>query len=415
MDSFLLKSLILLEPVHPLHQKKVDIRINNGVIAQVKEDLEATTNENVIDLNGYFVSGGWFDPEVALSEPGFESKGRLFEDLDRIASSGFTHIGLLPNFDPVPDKGSILSYFSQFNSHPTRIINYGTLSQASKGEDLSELFDLSESGTTVFYDYKRDIANTGLMKLALQYTQQFNGIVGTFACDGYLKGKGVALEGVTSTRLGLKAIPSIAESIRIQRDLELLRYTGGRLHVLNISTPESVKLIRDAKREGLRVTSSVSIAQLYFDDTVLEEFDGRFKLLPPLGTKITQGILLEALLDGTIDFVGSDHYNCSTEEKNVEFDLAEFGSRSNQHLFASLTKLTDCNTACELLKRPYTFFGIEKPIIADGSIASLSFFSEEPYSVTEKEPQTELFFGQQFDFRAQGVFSNGKLHLKQPS
>ena len=412
MDSFLLKSLLLSEPAHPLHQKRVDIRIKNGVIIEINEVLEATTTESVIDLNGYFVSGGWFDPEVALSEPGFESKGRLMDDLNTIAESGCTHIGLLPNFDPVPDKGSVVSYFSQFNSHPTRIINYGTLSKASNGEDLAELYDLSQSGTSVFYDYKKDILNTSLMKLALQYTQPFKGVVGVFACDGYLKGKGVALEGVTSTRLGLKAIPAIAESIRIQRDLELLRYTGGKLHFLNISTPESVSLIRNAKSEGLNVTASVSIAQLYFNDTALEEFEGRYKLLPPLSNKTTQKVLLDALLEGTIDFIGSDHYNCSTEEKNVEFDLADFGSRSNEHLFAALTELVGFCTACELLQRPYTFFGLEKPTLAQGSVATLSFFRKEPYRVTEKEPQTELFFGQQFDYKAQGIFSNGKLHLK---
>ncbi|MDA0678287.1 MAG: dihydroorotase, partial [Bacteroidetes bacterium] len=192
----------------------------------------------------------------------------------------------------------------------------------------------------------------------------------------------------------------------------LLRYTGGKLHFLNISTPESVSLIRNAKSEGLNVTASVSIAQLYFNDTALEEFEGRYKLLPPLSNKTTQKVLLDALLEGTIDFIGSDHYNCSTEEKNVEFDLAEFGSRSNEHLFAALTELVGYGTACELLQRPYTFFGLEKPTLAQGSVATLSFFRKEPYRVTEKEPQTELFFGQQFDYKAQGIFSNGKLHLK---
>ena len=412
MKDYLLKGVTLIETGHPLNNQIVDIRIQGANITEIGTDLSVHTEE-AIDLSGQMVSSGWIDAEIALSEPGYEAKGKLLDDLTSISKNGFTHIGLLPNTLPLPDKGSALSFFNQYKHLPINILPYGTLSLDSKGEELAELYDLKQSGAIAFVDYKKGITNTGLMKLALQYTQPFDGIVGVFPCDYYLKGKGVVREGITSTQLGLKGIPSIAESIRIQRDLELLRYTGGKIHFMGISTLESIELIREAKQEGLSVTASVSIGNLYFNDEKLEGFDSRYKLNPPLANEETRLKLIEALKEGTIDIVVSDHFNCSTEEKNLEFDLAEFGSKTKDYLFPALSKLVGIEKAVEILCRGYQIFQIPIPEIKEGSVANLSFFTiDKSHIAVEKDPQTELFCDESFKTIGTGSFFKGILTLK---
>ena len=412
MKDYLLKGVTLVETGHPLNNQIVDIKIQGEVITEIGSDLDVNAEE-VINLSGQMVSSGWIDAEIALSEPGYESKGKLLDDLSSISKNGFTHIGLLPNTLPLPDKGSALSFFNQYKYLPVSILPFGTLSLNSNGEELAELYDLKQSGAIVYVDYKKGITNTGLMKLALQYTQPFNGIVGVFPCDHYLKGKGVVREGITSTRLGLKGIPSIAESMRIQRDLELLRYTGGKIHFMGVSTSESVELIREAKQEGLSVTASVSIGNLYFNDEKLEGFDSRYKLNPPLANEETRLKLIDALMEGTIDIVVSDHFNCSTEEKNLEFDLAEFGSKTKDYLFPALSKLVGVQKAVEILCRGYQLFQLPTPNIKEGSLANLSFFAtDQSHTAIEKDPQTELFYGESFENIGTGSFFKGMLTLR---
>jgi len=412
MKDYLLKGVTLVETGHPLNNQIVDIKIQGEVITEIGSDLDVNAEE-VINLSGQMVSSGWIDAEIALSEPGYESKGKLLDDLSSISKNGFTHIGLLPNTLPLPDKGSALSFFNQYKYLPVSILPFGTLSLDGNGEELAELYDLKQSGAIVYVDYKKGITNTGLMKLALQYTQPFNGIVGVFPCDHYLKGKGVVREGITSTRLGLKGIPSIAESMRIQRDLELLRYTGGKIHFMGVSTSESVELIREAKQEGLSVTASVSIGNLYFNDEKLEGFDSRYKLNPPLANEETRLKLIDALMEGTIDIVVSDHFNCSTEEKNLEFDLAEFGSKTKDYLFPALSKLVGVQKAVEILCRGYQLFQLPTPNIKEGSLANLSFFAtDQSHTAIEKDPQTELFYGESFENIGTGSFFKGMLTLR---
>lgn len=411
MKDYLLKALTLISKGHPFHNQLIDIRIKGDTIVEIGKNLSPKT-EDLIDLKGQMVSGGWFDAEVALSEPGYEAKGRLLDDLTSLSKNGFTHIGLLPNTLPLPDKGSVLSYFNQFKDLPINVLPYGSLSLNGEGNELAELYDLDQSGAIAYVDYKKGIANTGLMKLALQYAQPFNGIVGVFPCDHYLKGKGVIREGIISTRLGLKGIPAIAESIRVQRDLELLRYTGGQIHFMGITTLESLRLIKEAKKEGFHVTASVGIGNLYFNEDKLEDFDSRYKLNPPIATEETRVKLLEALVDGTIDLVVSDHFNCSTEEKNLEFELAEFGSKTKDYFFPALCKLLGEQRTVEILHRGYQLFRLSAPEIKEGAIANLSFFSKkENYIAKETDPQTELFEGESFDIIATGSFFNGKLSL----
>src|SRR5690606_3966865 len=161
----------------------------------------------------------------------------------------------------------------------------GALTKDSEGKELAELFDMKAAGAVAFYDYKRAVSNANLMKIALQYADNFGGLICSFPQNNTITGNGVMNEHVTSTRLGLKGNPSLAEELQISRDLFLLEYTGGKLHIPTISSAKSVALIREAKKKKLQVTCSVAIHNLFFTDEALVEFDSNFKVLPPLRTQ----------------------------------------------------------------------------------------------------------------------------------
>ncbi|MCV6630752.1 MAG: dihydroorotase, partial [Flavobacteriaceae bacterium] len=242
------------------------------------------------------------------------------------AKSGFTRVILNSNVKPVPNQASAIKYpLNIAKGHAVNVHPVGALTMGAEGEALAELFDMQQAGAVGFYDYQLPVNNANLLKIALQYTQGFNGLVFSFPMQSQLGHKGVANEEVTATNLGLKGIPAVAESLQIQRDLSILEYTGGKLHFPTISTKESVTLLAKAKKKGLDVSCSVALPHLWFTDSVLENFDTNYKLLPPLRTETDRQALIEGVLDGTIDFVTSDHNPLDIENKKLEFDHAAFG------------------------------------------------------------------------------------------
>src|SRR5690606_15575747 len=171
---------------------------------------------------------------------------------------------------------------SRANGAATSLHPIGSLTKGSEGKDIAELYDMQNAGAVAFGDYNKDLADANILKIALQYVQDFDGLVIAFAQDEKIKGKGVVHEGFVSTRLGLKGIPPLAEELQIARNLYLLEYTGGKMHVPTVSTAKSVQLIREAKAKGLNVTCSVTVHHLVLTDEVLKDFDTRYKVMPPL-------------------------------------------------------------------------------------------------------------------------------------
>ena len=192
-------------------------------------------------------------------------------------------------------------------------------------------------------------------------------------------------EGVQSVQLGLKGIPKLAEHLQISRDLSILKYTGGTLHIPTISTAESVALIREAKKEGLKVSCSVSVYNLVLTDQVLESFDTNHKLLPPLRGEEDQKALIQGLHDGTIDGVTSDHNPIDIEHKNVEFDHAMFGSVGLEHTFGVLLEQLSLDQVINALTGLRTCFGLEKEFIATGNQVNMTVFTPETAGVVRKE------------------------------
>ena len=405
----LLQSVTLHEPSHSLHQTVVDIRIVDGKIKQIAKKIKPLSSDSIEDLKGLHVSYGWFDPEVNFSEPGYESKGRFVDDLNSAARCGYTALGIMPDTLPHPNNGSALAFYNGFSAHPVNVHPFGTLTHDAKGVDLSELYDLQKAGALGFYDYKRPLVESNLLKLALQYSKGFDGKIMVYPQDASMSKGGQLRESPLNLSLGLKSIPDLSEYLAVQMCIELLRYTNAKLHLTGISTAAALTLIKKAKKEGLNLSCSTTIGLLYFDEKELQSFDPRYKLAPALTDQKTRKALKDALSSGVIDYVTSDHNNVSVEEKDVEFSDADFGSRSLNALFPALCDLFGLEKAIELMKRPYATYGLGRAEIKEDTRAQLSLFKMQKHRIQERENQTHLFNNQEFTHKGVGVFSKGQF------
>ena len=412
--SILLKSATVVDQQSKYHLKKCDILIEKGIISKIASSIPAQKNMQVISRHNLHVSRGWFDSGVCFGEPGFEERENIKNGLKTAALSGFTTVALNTNTYPVPDnKGAIRFLKTVAHNHGVTLLPNGCLTQKAKGEDLAELFDMQGEGALSFYDYKKPIANPNLLKIALQYTQSFNGLVQSYPCEKAIAPKGMVNEHLSATLLGLKGIPSLAESLQVARDLYILEYTGGRLHIPTISTKESVGLIKQAKKKGLHVTCSVSINNLTLTDDVLESFDTNYKLMPPLRTPQDVKALKKGLKEGTIDMVTSDHNPIDIENKKIEFDHAKYGSIGLESCFGALQKATDLETAIQVLTQQ-SVFNISQSSITKGEKATITLFDPSLQWEFEKEhiiatSKNAALLSQPLLGKAYGIVNNNKL------
>lgn len=408
--TLLIKSATVHDKGQPaLHLKKRDILIENGNIAAIGRELKPGSKTRIIKGKNLHVSPGWFDSSVSFGEPGYEERETISRGLEVAAKSGFAGIVLNTNTNPTPDSsGDIINLLAASKDHCTELFPMGTVTVASAGQDLSELYDMYTAGAVAFSDYKSPIDNPNVLKLALQYSQGFNGLVYSFPQDAQLAGKGQINEGRVSVRLGLKGIPCLAEELRIARDLALLEYTGGKLHIPTISCEASLKLITAAKKKGLDVSCSVSIHHLWFSDEVLDAFDTNFKISPPLRTRDECKLLQKALKSGVIDFVTSDHCPLDIEQKRREFDQAAFGALGLEEAFGVLNTLFGPEDSAEILSRGRNRFGLEPVGIAEGQPALLTLFDPETeYTLREEDlgstSKNSMFLGVPLKGKALGI------------
>ena len=410
--DIILKSAKIIDPGNnSLHLKKRDIHIKNGTIEKIASKIDAKGKTVAVNLTNLHVSPGWLDSGVSFGEPGFEDRETISNGLKTAAKSGFTAVVLNPNTHPAPDSsGDIVFLKNAARGAATDLYPLGSLTMKREGKDLAELYDMSKSGAVGFYDFKSSVTNANLLKIALLYAQNSNGLVHSFPMDTAIAAKGLVNEGEVSTALGLKGIPVLAETLQIARDLFILEYTGGKLHIPTISSAASVKLIADAKKKGLDISCSVALHNLYFDDKVLKEFDSTYKVMPPIRTNNDAKALLRGIKDGTIDFITSDHSPKTIEEKNVEFDNAANGTIGLESAFGVLNSLVDTNTAVQLLSKGRERFGIPPITIAQGHVANLSLFDPDyVYTFTEdhilSSSKNSIFNGEKLKGRVYGIIA----------
>lgn len=416
--KIIIREAKIIDSESPFHNKTADILIVDGIIKKIGVSLPNSENAKEIKLDNLHISQGWFDSSVSLGEPGFEDRETIANGLNVAAKSGFTAIALQPNSYPIIDNQSQINFVkNKANGFATQLYPIGALTKGSEGKDMTELFDMKNAGAVAFGDYNKNLDNANLLKIALQYVQDFDGLLIAFAQDSDIKGNGVANEGVVSTKLGLKGIPNLAEELQIARNLFLLEYTGGKLHIPTISTAKSVQLIKEAKAKGLNVSCSVAVHHLVLTDEKLEAFDTRYKVSPPLRTETDKKALIAGILDNTIDMITSDHNPIDIEHKKMEFDLAKNGTIGLESAFGSLLNVLPLEKVIEKLTAGKTTFGIETQTIAEGKTANISLFNPEGKSIFTKEnilskSKNSAFLGVEMKGKIYGIYNQGKLVLE---
>ena len=415
--NILIKSATIIDSKSEFHNSTQDVLIENGVITKISKSIKNPNNYKEIKRDNLHISQGWFDSSVSFGEPGYEERETIENGLKTAAHSGFTAVAVNSNTNPVIDSNSDITFLkSKANKNAVELLPIGALTIGSKSEYLAELFDMRSAGAVAFYDYKKPISNPNLMKIALQYASNFDGLVCSFPQENKIAGHGVMNENVTSTKQGLKGIPALAEELQVARDLFLLEYTGGKLHIPTISTATSVALIREAKKKKLNVSCSVAIHNLYFTDEVLTDFNTNFKVLPPLRTQTDIEALIEAVKDGTIDMVTTDHSPIDIEEKKIEFDHANYGTIGLESAFGALQNIFTTKKTIEVLTKGKTRFGLEQTPIQIGNTAKISLFNpDEKYEFLKSniisKSKNAIFENETLKGRVYGIIAKNKAVL----
>ena len=415
----IIRNATIIDAKSPFHNKTADILIADGCILKIENKIANPENCQEIQLDNLHVSPGWFDSSVSLGEPGFEDRETIENGLLVAAKSGFTGIALQPNSFPIIDNQSQVHFVkSKAQAAATELFPIGALTKGSEGKDMAELFDMKNAGAIAFGDYNRNMENANLLKIALQYTQDFDGLVIVFSQDEKIKGNGVANEGAVSTRLGLKGIPNLAEELQVARNLFLLEYTGGKLHIPTISTAKSAALIQEAKAKYLNVSCSVSIQNLVLTDVKLEEFDTRYKVSPPLRNEADRLALIEGVKNGTIDMITSDHNPIDIEHKKMDFDTARNGTIGLESAFGALLTVLPIEIVIEKLTAARAIFGLENPSISEGAKANLTLFNPEGKSTFTSEnilskSKNSAFIGTETKGKVYGIMNQNQLILNQ--
>ncbi len=416
--NFLLKAATVIDPTSPFHNKTVDILIENGIISDINTSIKTKEGYEEIQLENLYVSQGWFDSSVSFGEPGYEERETILHGLDVAAKSGFTGLALNPNTLPVIDTSASVGFLKgKAQNNAVSLFPIGSLTVLSKGIDMAELYDMQQAGAVAFGDYKKSIKNPNLLKIALLYAQNFDGLIISFPQQNDIAGKGIVNEEEQSTLLGIKGIPALAEELQIVRDLFLLEYTGGKLHIPTISTKKSVELIKEAKSKGLSVSCSVSVHHLLLTDSELVTFDSNYKVLPPLRTQSDVDALRQGVIDGTIDMITSDHQPIDIEHKNVEFDHAKFGTIGLESTFGVLNDIFEIEKTVEMLTNGKSIFKIKSSTIDKGNVADLTLFNPEGNSVFGEDhilstSKNSAFKGKSITGSAYGIIANNKAILK---
>jgi len=415
--NIILKSAKVINVESKHNGSKQDILISEGKIKKIGSSI-SVKNAKTISVKNLHVSTGWFDSSVSFGEPGYEERETLLNGADVASKSGFTDLLLNPSTKPVLDNQTDISFIkskslnSSCNIHPI-----GALTLSSESKDLAELYDMKNSGAVGFYDFKKPILNSNLLKTALLYSQSFNSVIMSYPQDNSVAKGGLINEGTISVNYGIKGIPNFAEEIQIARDLHVLEYTGGKLHIPTISTKKSLELIKKAKSKGLNVTCSVAVHNLIFNDKKLKDFDTRFKVLPPLREEKDRVALVNGVKTGLIDMVTSDHLPIDLENKKTDIENAKYGTIGLESIFGSLLSLFDLNQTIEILSRGREIFNIEKPEFEVGSKASLSLFTINDYEFSKADilskSKNSAFLGMKMKGKPIGVINGNKIKINE--
>ncbi|SMO47453.1 dihydroorotase [Solitalea koreensis] len=417
--NLLIKSATIVDPNSTFNGQVLDLLIEKGVVVKIGKGIEKSGVE-VYDAAGQYISPGWMDMNVTFGDPGLETKEDVDTGCAAAAAGGFTAVALMPNTNPPLHSKSEIEYVkNRAKGKLVDVLPIGTISQKREGKDISEMFDMTQSGAVAFSDGNKPIQDAGLMMRSLQYASAFGGLIISYAEDAAIADKAKMNEGPTSTLLGMKGIPNLAEELMVARDIYLAEYTGSKLHFTTVSTAGAVSQIKAARKKGLQITADVAAHHLLLDDSVLEGFDSNFKVKPPLRDKKDIKALKDGLKDGTIDAVVSQHTPHEIEFKEVEFEVASYGITGLETVFPLLNM--SCEKVLSLEKMVYTLaispreiLGLEVPAISEQSKANLTIFdTDHEWTLSESNIKSRSkntpFIGKQLKGKAFAVINNNQF------
>jgi dihydroorotase len=309
---------------------RFDVLIDGDRVVRIEPNLPADGAEIVELPSSFIVTPGLIDIHVHLREPGQEHKETIATGTASAVAGGFTAVACMPNTAPVNDHASVTEFIVKRakDAGLARVYPIGAVSVGSKGQALTEIADLRAAGCVAISDDGRPVETALLMRRALEYASMFDLPVIDHCEDPSLRGEGVAHEGATAARLGLRGIPGAAESIMVERDISLAELTGGRFHVAHMSARQSLRAVREGKARGIRVTTEVTPHHFVLNDEALAErggYDTNFKMNPPLREEADRLAMLEGIIDGSVDAIATDHAPHHPDEKSLEFDQAPMG------------------------------------------------------------------------------------------
>lgn len=420
MTATILRNVRVIDPRSPYHDQVVDIHVSDDQIQAIGANLPDQKGAEEIDLQGMMLSPGWVEMHSDFADPGSEERENLISGSSAALRGGFSTVCLSPSTKPIIQSKSDIEYiYAKAQATPINLFPIGALSQDLKGVEMTEMFDMFSAGAVAFSDDVHPITNPNLLKMALLYAKPNEMTIVDFPFEPNLAVGGQMNEGHTGTYLGLKGIPNLSEELIVARDLELLEYTEGHLHLSRISTKGSVERIRQAKQRGLHVTCDVNLYNLLLTDSALHDYDSMYKVMPPLRGEEDRAALIAAVNDGTIDAIAIDHIPMDVEKKKCEFQNASFGMAYLEHAFglfgAELLKEISINTWIERLTHgPRESYGLGSIEIVEGSPAEFTIFdtttgwSDQSLADTGSLAYNQPFIGKPLVGKVFGVFNKGQ-------
>jgi dihydroorotase len=359
--------------------EKKDLLIENGKIVKIADCIPANGSEE-IDASGKHVFPGLIDMHVHLREPGFERKEDIESGSKAAVKGGFTQICCMPNTNPVTDNKVVVTYIKAREKEVNlcKIHPIGAITKGSKGEEMAGIAGMKKAGAVAISDDGVAVKNARLMRLAMEYAKGFNMLCLCHCEDKDLVDGGVVHEGLSATIAGLKGIPRAAEDVIIAREISLAETLDTPVHICHVSTYSGVRMIRNAKAAGIKVTAETCPHYFSVTDEVIRTYDTNTKVNPPIREEIDKQAILEGLKDGTLDCIVTDHAPHHVDDKNVEYDLAAFGISGIETSFGfamkylykagvmSLNEIADRMSAA-----PARILGLDGGELKEGGVADI--------------------------------------------
>jgi dihydroorotase len=403
-QPILFKNARLIDPASD-REERGGVLVRDGVIQAVGPQVAGAADAQVIDCGGQVLSPGLIDMRAFIGEPGGPYRETLKSAGDAAAAGGVTTVVSMPDTSPALDDPAVIDFIVR-RARDTSIVNIcpaAALTKGLEGQEMAEIGRLKEAGAIAFTDGARSLTNAQVMRRALTYARDFDALIIHHVEDPDLVGQGVMNEGEFASRLGLPGIPREAETVMLERDIRLVRLTGGRYHAAMISCADSAEIVRGAKAKGLPVTCGVSINHLALNENDIGDYRTFLKLSPPLRHEDDRQAMIEALADGTIDVIVSDHNPQDVENKRLPFAEAANGAVGLETLLSAALRLVHAGSIPlprllhALSTKPAEILGLPGGRLAVGAPADLIVFDPDAPYVLDKRQLKSLSKNTPFD------------------